>query len=138
MHAACNVLSLKLIIEQPNLLERINEALPETIRVWGISRTLKSFNPRTFCEARIYEYLVPSYVFIPPYPMTQLAQRITKHREMINCIENSEWINGNEYLLYCKDAKDIWSDERIQHLEKMINESSTSIENVDEKKRRNV
>ncbi|EMR11776.1 tRNA pseudouridine(38-40) synthase [Pneumocystis murina B123] len=133
VHAACNVLSLKLIIDQPNLLERINAALPETIRVWGVSRTLGSFNPRTFCEARIYEYLVPSYVFIPPYPMTHLAQRITKHREMINSKENGDWINGNEYLLYCKDTKSIWSDEKIQHLEKMINKPSTSTKNVDEK-----
>lgn len=132
VHAACNVLSLKLIIDQPNLLERINAALPETIRVWGVSRTLGSFNPRTFCEERIYEYLVPSYVFIPPYPMTHLAQRITKHREIINSKENDDWINGHEYLLYCKDTKSIWSDEKIQQLKKMINTPSISAKNVNE------
>ncbi|KAG4305787.1 hypothetical protein PORY_000697 [Pneumocystis oryctolagi] len=114
VHAACNVISLKMIIDQPGLLEAINAALPKTIRMWGITRTLGSFNPKTFCDSRIYEYLVPSYVFLPPYPMSLLAQRIAKHRETIN-EENAAWIHGNEYTLYCKDSQNIWSTEEKEN-----------------------
>lgn len=35
VHAACNVVSLKMITEDPNIVERINAHLPAQIRVWG-------------------------------------------------------------------------------------------------------
>ncbi|KAG5513563.1 hypothetical protein PMAC_000995 [Pneumocystis sp. 'macacae'] len=122
VHAACNLISLKMIIEQQNLLEAINTALPETIRMWSITRTLRSFNPKTFCDSRIYEYLVPSYVFVPPYPMSFLAQRVSKRREIIDKEKNSAWIYGNEYMLYCKDSKNIWSSEKQYHSKALNNE----------------
>ncbi|KAG5439916.1 hypothetical protein PCANB_000198 [Pneumocystis canis] len=133
VHAACNLISLKMIINQPNLLEIINTTLPETIRIWSIIRTLKSFNPKTFCDSRIYEYLVPSYVFLPPYPTSLLAQRIIKHRKMINTKENISWIHGNEYALYCKDSQQIWSQEKLHHSEATIKEIYKLNENIDEK-----
>ncbi|CCJ30624.1 unnamed protein product, partial [Pneumocystis jirovecii] len=132
VHAACNLISLKMIIEQQNLLETINAALPESIRMWSITRTLGSFNPKTFCDSRIYEYLVPSYVFLPPYPKSFLAQRITKHREIINKEKNSVWIYGNEYMLYCKDKKDIWDLEKQHHLKNLDNETCISNKIINE------
>jgi tRNA pseudouridine38-40 synthase len=35
VHAAGQAISLKMIIEDPNIVNKINEHLPEQIRVWG-------------------------------------------------------------------------------------------------------
>jgi tRNA pseudouridine38-40 synthase len=76
VHAAGNVVSLKLIIEDEDIVEKINANLPEQIRLWGITRTNKAFECRKMCGSRIYEYLIPSYAFLPPKPESALAQRI--------------------------------------------------------------
>lgn len=78
VHAAANVVSFKAIIEDPDIVERINSHLPDTIRVWDLLRTSKSFNSKNMCGSRIYEYLIPSYVFLPPRPNSLLAKQITQ------------------------------------------------------------
>ncbi|CAZ80377.1 unnamed protein product [Tuber melanosporum] len=75
VHAAGNVISLKLIIEDPDITEKINSYLPEQIRVWGIVRTVGSFSSYHQCDSRRYEYLVPSHCFIPPHPKSYLAKK---------------------------------------------------------------
>lgn len=35
VHASCNLVSLKMICQDPNLIEKLNEALPSDIRIWG-------------------------------------------------------------------------------------------------------
>lgn len=74
VHAAGNVISLKLIIEDPEIVTKINAYLPEQIRIWGIVRTLGSFSCYQQCDSRRYEYLVPSHCFLPPHPNTYLAK----------------------------------------------------------------
>ncbi|KAH9479442.1 tRNA pseudouridine synthase 1 [Psilocybe cubensis] len=67
VHAAGNIVSLKMIITIPgvkDIVARINEELPPEIRVWGYVRTQNSFNART----RKYTYYFPSYLLIPPKP----------------------------------------------------------------------
>ena len=76
VHAAGNVISLKLIIEDENIVEQINEKLPEQIRVWGIQRTNNSFNCYQYCDSRFYEYLLPSYCLLPPHPQTFLGKKL--------------------------------------------------------------
>ncbi|CAG8660956.1 7468_t:CDS:10 [Gigaspora margarita] len=49
----------------PNLVEKINENLTDQIRIWGFVKTIRSFHAKTLCDSRIYEYLLPTYVFIP-------------------------------------------------------------------------
>lgn len=78
VHAAVNVISLKMIIEDDALVERINMQLPDQIRVWKIMRTMKSFNPRTSCDSRIYEYLLPTSAFLPPRPGSIFADKIVE------------------------------------------------------------
>ncbi|ODV92103.1 hypothetical protein CANCADRAFT_30361 [Tortispora caseinolytica NRRL Y-17796] len=77
VHAAGNVLSLKLVIEDPAIIEKINSYLPETIRIWHISRINKSFECRRMCGSRVYEYMLPTYSFLSPKPGTHLAKMIT-------------------------------------------------------------
>lgn len=73
VHAAGNLLTMKLILEPPGvgageLVERVNKILPDLIRIWGFTRVQNSFNARTSCDSRQYEYLLPTYVFLPPKP----------------------------------------------------------------------
>ncbi|KAG0176851.1 tRNA pseudouridine synthase 1 [Apophysomyces sp. BC1034] len=66
VHAAGNVVSIKLIVEDENIVTKINSHLPEQIRVWDYIETRKSFEAKNKCDSRVYEYLLPSYVFMPP------------------------------------------------------------------------
>ncbi|KAF8448300.1 pseudouridine synthase [Terfezia claveryi] len=89
VHAAGNVISLKLIIEDEDIVEKINSHLPDQIRIWGILRTLSSFNCYQLCDSRVYEYLIPSYVFLPPHPGSYLGKMLRKHAVEENDLE--EW-----------------------------------------------
>lgn len=66
VHAAGNVISLKMIIEDEQILQKINDALPAQIRMWGYQRVNKAFDCRKMCSSRVYEYLMPTYSFLPP------------------------------------------------------------------------
>ncbi|THH32529.1 hypothetical protein EUX98_g1668 [Antrodiella citrinella] len=71
VHAAGNLVSLKLIIDIPgvsDLVSRINQELPPEIRVWSYVRTRNSFQARTACDSRKYTYFFPSYLLLPPKP----------------------------------------------------------------------
>ncbi|KAH0443640.1 tRNA pseudouridine synthase A [Colletotrichum camelliae] len=82
VHAAGNVISLKLIIEDEDVVEKINAALPEQIRVWGIQRTNNSFSCYQTCDSRWYEYLMPTYCLLPPHPDSFLwKQLVDKAKE---------------------------------------------------------
>ncbi|PNY29730.1 tRNA pseudouridine synthase 1 [Tolypocladium capitatum] len=102
VHAAGNVISLKLIIEEEGIVDRINALLPEQIRVWGIQRTNNSFNCYQYCDSRWYEYLMPSYCLLPPHPQTFLGRKVAElTREY-----------GAEEVLKARmaDVKDFWTD----------------------------
>ncbi|KAF9565823.1 tRNA pseudouridine synthase [Agrocybe pediades] len=71
VHAAGNVVSLKMIMDIPgvdDLVTKINDELPPEIRLWGYVRTQNSFNARMICESRKYTYYFPTYLLIPPKP----------------------------------------------------------------------
>lgn len=76
VHAAGNVISLKLIIDEEGIVEKINAALPAQIRVWGIERTNASFSCYQTCDSRWYEYLIPTHSFLPPHPQSYLAKKL--------------------------------------------------------------
>ncbi|KAL8291783.1 hypothetical protein RQP46_002041 [Phenoliferia psychrophenolica] len=86
VHAAINVLSIKLILEPPSLpasttLEaHVNSFLPPTIRIWSVLRVQGSFNPRMLCDQRRYEYTVPTHVFLGPKPKSPMANWLEKAR----------------------------------------------------------
>ncbi|KAJ8141218.1 hypothetical protein OXX80_004628 [Metschnikowia pulcherrima] len=80
VHAAGNVISLKLIMED-GLLDRINASLPSQIRMWGIERVNRSFDCRKMCSSRIYEYLLPTHSLLPPRPKSSLYSLIEASRE---------------------------------------------------------
>ena len=106
VHAAGNVISLKLIIEDEDVVDKINAELPEQIRVWGIQQTNKSFSCYQGCDSRWYEYLMPSYCLLPPHPQTYLGKKVpelakeTGYEDTLNAL--------------MADVKDFWTtvDER--------------------------
>ncbi|PLB47109.1 putative tRNA pseudouridine synthase, partial [Aspergillus steynii IBT 23096] len=81
VHAAGNIVSLKMIVEDPNTVQKINEQLSPQIRIWDILVTSKSFSSYQMCDSRIYEYLIPSYCFLPPHPSTYLGKKISEIAE---------------------------------------------------------
>ncbi|KAI9880221.1 MAG: tRNA pseudouridine synthase 1 [Pleopsidium flavum] len=78
VHAAGNVISLKLIIEDKDIVQKINDNLSSQIRVWGIERTTGSFSCYQACDSRIYEYLIPTHTFVPPHPKSCLGRKLVE------------------------------------------------------------
>lgn len=117
VHAAGNVVSLKLIIEDPDIVKKINDNLPDQIRVWGISRTNKAFECRRMCSSRIYEYLIPSYSFLPPKPESALAKRLQEAKTKYPGIVRDD-TEGMEY----------WTD--IKRKQKDFGISQVDVETV--------
>lgn len=102
VHAAGNVISLKLTIEDPEIVAKINEKLPEQIRIWGIQRTNNAFNCYQACDSRWYEYLLPSYSLLPPHPESYLGKKIISAA--------SEKGVAEEHFKPWDDIKDFWAD----------------------------
>ncbi|KAI8721271.1 PseudoU-synth-1 domain-containing protein [Fusarium sp. LHS14.1] len=102
VHAAGNVISLKLIIEDEDIIEKINAELPEQIRIWGIQRTNNAFSCYQTCDSRWYEYLMPSYCLLPPHPETFLGRKLTELAK--------EHGVEDELAASMEDVKDFWSE----------------------------
>jgi tRNA pseudouridine38-40 synthase len=81
VHAAGNVISLKLIVEDEDIVRRINDNLAPQIRVWGFERTNNSFSAYHLVDSRIYEYLIPTHSFLPPHPSSFLGRNCEKWAE---------------------------------------------------------
>ena len=69
---------MKLIIEDKDIVKRINDNLSPQIRVWGIERTSGSFSAYQLCDSRIYEYLIPTHCFLPPHPNSFLGKKLVE------------------------------------------------------------
>lgn len=74
VHACLNVVSLKMVLDPPGVLDRINANLPDDIRVFAIRRTTGGFDSKNSVDSRIYEYLLPGYILAPEEPKPQPAE----------------------------------------------------------------
>jgi len=90
VHAAGNIISLKLIVEEEDIVKKINEALTPQIRVWGFERTNNSFSSYQLCDSRIYEYLIPTHSFLPPHPRSFLGRKCREWAEKKGELEQWE------------------------------------------------
>jgi tRNA pseudouridine38-40 synthase len=126
VHAAGNVISLKLIVEEPNIVQTINEHLPAQIRVWGIERTNGAFSCYQTCDSRWYEYLIPTYSFIPPHPESFLGKKLVESAEKEGVFET--------YQALQEDAASFWTDTDAKYvkpiLEKLDPELRKSVEAI--------
>jgi len=122
VHAAGNLISLKLIVEDPDIVTKINRQLNSQIRVWGIERTNGSFSAYQFCDSRIYEYLIPTHCFLPPHPDSFLAKKMIELAEEANDMEG-----------YCgrqKEVANFWAEAEEKYMKPAIQEIDPSIRDL--------
>ncbi|KAE8447078.1 hypothetical protein EG329_011062 [Mollisiaceae sp. DMI_Dod_QoI] len=112
VHAAGNVISLKLIVEEPNIVQTINENLPPQIRVWGIERTNGAFSCYQTCDSRWYEYLIPTYSFLPPHPQSFLGKKLVESAEKEGAFE--------PYQSLQEDVASFWADTEEKYVRPIL------------------
>ena len=113
------MISLKLIIEDPNIVAKINEHLSPQIRVWGIERTNGSFSCYQYCDSRTYQYLIPSHCFLPPHPKSFLAKQIVELAKEADDLEG--------YHARQKEVEDVWAKMEEEYIRPVIEEIDLSI-----------
>lgn len=119
MHAAGNLISLKLIIEDPDIVQKINEKLSPQIRVFGLTRTNGSFSAYQFCDSRIYEYLIPTHVFLPPHPRSFLG------KELIELSKEADDFEG--YQTRQKEVLNFWQETEEQYIKPILEQLNPSV-----------
>jgi tRNA pseudouridine38-40 synthase len=119
VHAAGNVISLKLIIEEDDIIEKINANLSEQIRVWGIQRTIGSFSCYQACDSRWYEYLIPTHAFLPPHPSSFLAKKLEEYAEEKGDME--------EYRNRQAEVANFWTETEEKHIKPILESLDDSI-----------
>ncbi|KAJ3034462.1 tRNA pseudouridine synthase 1 [Rhizophlyctis rosea] len=67
-HASRQVLSLEIVGESAVIpsAQSLNEIVPSGITVFDVVELSQNFSARRTCDARTYEFLIPTYVLAPP------------------------------------------------------------------------
>lgn len=112
VHAAGNLISLKLIVEDEDVVKKINDNLPPQIRVWGMQRTNNSFSSYTACDSRYYEFLLPSYSLLPPQPGSFMS------KQLIEAAKN-EGVYDEE-MARLDDVKDFWEEVEEREIKPLL------------------
>ncbi|KAH7063750.1 pseudouridine synthase [Paraphoma chrysanthemicola] len=119
VHAAGNVISLKLIIEEDDIVDKINSHLSEQIRVWGIQRTIGSFSCYQACDSRWYEYLIPTHAFLPPHPSSFMGKKLEEYAERENDV--------GAYRKRQAEVADFWPAVEEKHIKPILESLDDSI-----------
>ncbi|CAO2651497.1 Nn.00g040670.m01.CDS01 [Neocucurbitaria sp. VM-36] len=119
VHAAGNVVSLKLIIEEDDIVQKINSHLSEQIRVWGIQRTTGSFSCYQACDSRWYEYLIPTHSFLPPHPSSFMGKKLEEYAERENDMEG--------FRKRQAEVSHFWSEVEEKHIRPILETLDDSI-----------
>lgn len=122
VHAAGNVISLKLIIEDEDIVQKINDNLSSQIRVWGIQRTTGSFSCYQACDSRWYEYLIPTHTFLPPHPSSHLGKKLEEIAEEKGDLE--------EYRKRQAEVANFWPEVEEKHIKPILETLDDSIRSL--------
>lgn len=117
VHAGGNLISLKLIIEDPDIKQKINDKLPEGIRVWDIERVNKAFDCRKMCGSRWYEYLLPTYALLGPKPGSLLYENIVKSKEEYPGVVADDEDSINFWTELEGQIKETFSEEELKAIQ---------------------
>lgn len=120
VHAGGNLISVKLIIEDPNIKDKINEHLPEGIRVWGISRVNKAFDCRKMCSSRWYEYLLPTYSLIGPKPYSILYNDLEESKKEFPGVLDEDLESVEFWKKFDAKCKETFSDEDMEQIKAYV------------------
>ena len=142
VHAAGNVISLKLIIEDPDIVQKINSHLSPQIRVWGILRTIGSFSCYQACDSRWYEYLIPTSSFLPPHPSSYVGKKLVELAEEAGDLEGYKerqeevmtfWEETeNQYIKPVLDTLDQQTRELVERALYQVDTTEEQFEEPDE------
>lgn len=119
VHAAGNLISLKLIIEDQDIVQKINEKLSPQIRVFGIVRTIGSFNAYQLCNSRVYEYLIPTHTFLPPHPHSFLGKKL------LELAKEAEDLEG--YQNRQREVSNFWEETEEQYIKPILEQLDPSV-----------
>jgi tRNA pseudouridine38-40 synthase len=119
VHAAGNVISLKLIIEEDDIVDKINSHLSSQIRIWGLQRTTGSFSCYQACDSRWYEYLIPTHSFLPPHPSSYMGKKLQEYAEKENDLEG--------YRKRQAEVADFWPEVEEKHIKPILEVLDDSI-----------
>ena len=119
VHAGGNLISLKLIVEDADIVAKINEQLDPQIRIWGFGRTNGGFSSYQHCDSRIYEYLIPSHCFLPPHPKSFLAKRLEELAEEAN---DRDGYRGRQ-----EEVADFWTEAEKYLIQPVIDKLDPAI-----------
>ena len=122
VHAAGNIVSMKLIVEDPDTVSKINENLSPQIRVFGIERTNGGFSAYQYCDSRIYEYLIPSHCFLPPHPSSYLGKKLVELAEEANDLPGYEERQG--------DASSYWVETEEKYIRPVLESVESSVQSL--------
>lgn len=122
VHAAGNLISAKLIIEDPDIVRKINEKLTPQIRVFSIERTNGSFSAYQFCDSRIYEYLIPTHAFLPPHPSSFLGKKLVELAEEADDLER--------YQSRQRDVSTFWEETEERYVKPVLEQLDPSIRSI--------
>ena len=103
---------MKLIIEDKDVIQKINDNLSPQIRVWGMERTNGSFSAYQLCDSRIYEYLIPTYCFLPPHPESFLGKKLV---ELADRAEDREGFDKRQ-----REVSTFWSEVEEQQIKPIL------------------
>ncbi|KAL5119302.1 tRNA pseudouridine synthase 1 [Pleosporales sp. CAS-2024a] len=119
VHAAGNVISLKLIIEDDDIVDKINTNLTPQIRVWGIERTTASFSCYQACDSRWYEYLIPTHALLPPHPSSFLGKKLEEYAEKAGDME--------AYRARQAEVANFWAETEDRYIKPILESLDDSI-----------
>ena len=122
VHAAGNIVSMKLIVEDPDIVSKINENLSPQIRVFGIERTNGSFSAYQYCDSRIYEYLIPTHCFLPPHPSSYLGKKL------VDLAEEANDLRGYEERQ--EDVSSYWVETEEKYIRPVLERVESSIRSL--------
>lgn len=120
VHAGGNVISLKLIIEDPNTIEKINSKLPEGIRIWDIERVNKAFDCRKLCGSRWYEYLLPTYSLIGPKPGSALYTDIEESKKEVPGVMEDDPESAALWAGFFEEAEKSFTPEELELIKSYV------------------
>ncbi|CEP62465.1 pseudouridine synthase PUS1 LALA0_S05e06260g [Lachancea lanzarotensis] len=132
VHAGGNVISLKLIIEDPDIVSKINSKLPDGIRVWDISRVNKAFDCRKMCSSRWYEYLLPTYSLIAPKPGSALFNDIEDSKTEFPGVIGEDAESEKFWAEFFKQAKAQFTPEELESIENYVAPPRDEFDDADE------
>lgn len=113
------------MVDDPDLVKKVNEHLSPQIRIWNIQVANKSFSCYTMCDSRIYEYLLPSHCLLPPHPNSFIGRKIHESAEKEGDME--------EHKARQEEVATFWEDTNENYIKPILENTPEEIREIVEK-----